>query len=258
MMSVSPRERITPTTLVLLRTLCDGRLREILTAPIHGEMHTELGVLHLSELVGKQWGDVISTHKGHVFVVHKPRSPDFFRHLSRSGAPMLPKDIASIIAHTGLSKDDCVLEAGTGTGILAIYLAGIVRHVTSYEVRSDVYEKAKRNIKKLALSNVELHNRDLLEAIPEMRRRFDVIILDMSEPYRAFPQILSLLRAGGYIAVYTPYIEQAKMVHERLSGVSGATTVEVFERSITFSDKGTRPSTQRVGHSGYITYARRL
>lgn len=249
---------ITPTTLVLLKTKVRGKSREILTTPGQGELHTDLGVLHLRELVHCNWGDQITTHLGHPFTLCRPRAPDIFRHLPRSSTPLMPKDIASIIAHTGLSGSDVVLEAGTGTGVLTVYLAGIAKHVTSYEIRTEVFEKARKNIESLGLTNITLHNRDFLQEIPSINQHFDVIILDMPDAHKTLPQILRLLHPGGYLAIYTPYIEQARLVHDQLRDEAPeATTIEVFEREIRFSEKGTRPSTQRVGHTGYLTYVKR-
>ena len=43
---------------------------------------------------------------------------------------MLPKDIGLVIAYTGMNRHDEVLDAGTGSGIAAIYFVGIAAHVT--------------------------------------------------------------------------------------------------------------------------------
>lgn len=50
---------------------------------------------------------------------------------------MLPRDIGMVIAHTGMNRNDNVLDAGTGSGIAAIYFGGIARHVVTYEKRAD-------------------------------------------------------------------------------------------------------------------------
>ncbi|MBQ0106696.1 MAG: protein-L-isoaspartate carboxylmethyltransferase, partial [Methanocorpusculum sp.] len=69
-----------------------------------------------------------------------------------------------------------------------------------------------------------------------------------------------LLRKGGYFASYTPFLEQTFTVidaAEKLFGKEHVQTVEILERELTRSARGTRPST-RVGHTGYITVARKI
>ncbi len=78
-------------------------------------------------LVGKAGGDMITTHSGSQFVIRIPRPTDFFTYGKRSGAPMLPKDIGLVIAYTGMNHNDDVLDAGTGSGIAAIYFGGVAK-----------------------------------------------------------------------------------------------------------------------------------
>ncbi len=111
---------------VILKTSQKGKMKEYFAMP-EGELHTDLGVIKLDELGTKNFGDTISSHLGVEFIIQKPRAPDFFAHAKRSGAPMMPKDIGVIISNTGLCSSDCVLDAGTGSGILAIYLGMIAK-----------------------------------------------------------------------------------------------------------------------------------
>ena len=60
---------------------------------------------------------------------------------------MLPKDIGLVIAYTGMNRHDVVLDAGTGSGIAAIYFGGIAAHVKTYEVRPDFSALALKNIR---------------------------------------------------------------------------------------------------------------
>ncbi|HJJ39407.1 MAG TPA: protein-L-isoaspartate carboxylmethyltransferase, partial [Methanocorpusculum sp.] len=59
---------------------------------------------------------------------------------------------------------------------------------------------------------------------------------------------------------YTPFLEQTFTVMDtarRLFGDENVQTVEIMERELSRSARGTRPST-RVGHTGYITVARKI
>jgi tRNA (adenine57-N1/adenine58-N1)-methyltransferase len=66
-----------------------------------------------------------------------------------------------------------------------------------------------------------------------------------------------LLRPGGYLACYTPFLEQMAIVVDAASAsFSEVHTHELIEREMTRSKRGTRPSTS-VCHSGYVTIARK-
>jgi tRNA (adenine57-N1/adenine58-N1)-methyltransferase len=242
---------------VILKTSVNGKIKEYFA--LHkGKLHTDLGVINLDDLRDLSCGDRINSHLGVEFTVLKPRTPDIFRYAKRTGAPMMPKDIGMIISSTGLCSSDCVLDAGTGSGILAIYLGRIAGRVVSYEIREEFMETARQNIAMAGLSNIELHRGDIAEEIQGLDEKFDVITLDTIDAARVIPHIPRVIFPGGFIAAYSPFFEQAKEVREAIerTGFIDVITIETIEREISFTDRGTRPSTSRVGHTGFITIAR--
>jgi len=227
--------------------------REYYVRAGEGTLSTDLGMLDLASLVGMGYGGIIATHLGREFVVRRPRATDFFAHASRTGAPMLPKDIGMVIAYTGMNKNDDVLDAGTGSGIAAIYFGGIARRVVSCEIRPEFAKKAEKNIRDAGLDNVEVRACDVLEADGE----YDVVHLDLGVREEHIVHAHRLVRPGGYLACYTPFIEQMSAAYDAAANLfSEVHTYECMEREMTRGSRGTRPST-RVGHSGYITIARR-
>lgn len=244
-------------TPAILKIFHKGKIKEYFVKP-EGEMHTDLGIIRLDELKEKTYDDKISSHLGMEFIIRKPRAPDFFTHAKRSGAPMMPKDIGIIISSTGLCSSDIVLDAGTGSGILAIYLGGIAKKVVTYEVREDFMEMARNNIALTGLSNIELRKGDIVEEIAKLNEKFDVITLDTIAAARVIPYIPDVIYPGGFIATYSPFFEQAKEIREAIGKTNfiEVRTIETIEREISFTDRGTRPSTARVGHTGFITIAR--
>ena len=235
------------------RVLLVGEGREFFTRAGKGMLSTDKGQLDLGQLVGASAGDVFSTHTGSQFVLRIPRPTDFFTHGKRSGAPMLPKDIGLVIAYTGMNHNDDVLDAGTGSGIAAIYFGGVAKSVKTYEVRPEFSALAQKNITEAKLANVEAVAADVLAA----EGTFDVIHLDMQIAAEHVAFAYDHLRAGGYLACYTPFLEQMAIVvdaaQERFFEVH---THELIEREMTRSKRGTRPSTS-VCHSGYVTIARK-
>ena len=244
-------------TPVILKIFHKGKMKEYFVKP-EGEMHTDLGIIKLDELKTKNLGDKISSHLGAEFVIQKPRAPDFFIHAKRSGAPMMPKDIGVIISNTGICSSDQVLDAGTGSGILAIYLGGIAKKVITYEVREEFVEIARNNIALTGLSNIECRHGDIVEEIRKLDEKFDVITLDTIAAARVIPNVPDVIYPGGFLVTYSPFFEQAKEIREAIGKTNyiDVTTIETLEREISFTDRGTRPATARVGHTGFITIAR--
>ena len=243
---------------VLLKTEHKGKIKELIVSVSDGQLHTEFGIIELEDLIDKEFGDFISSHKGQEYVIQKPRMPDLFKHAKRTGAPMMPKDIGAIIGHTGLNKDDTVLDSGTGSGILAMYLGSVAKKVVSYEVREEFIKVARRNIEMAGLNNIEVRCGNIVDAIKELDEGFDVITLDTIDSKDVIPHVRNVLLPGGFVVTYSPFMEQAKEIRDALKKADAfeANTFEFTEREISFSERGTRPSTTRVGHTGYITIAR--
>ena len=57
----------------------------------------------------------------------KDRLPDVLRKLTRGPQIITLKDAGIISAYTGISSGDLVVDAGSGSGFLAIYLGNLVK-----------------------------------------------------------------------------------------------------------------------------------
>ncbi|MDD5142815.1 methyltransferase domain-containing protein, partial [Methanoregula sp.] len=214
------------------RVLLSGAGREFFVKAGPGSLGTDKGQLDLAQIVGKSPGDIITTHSGAEFTIRIPRPTDFFTYGKRSGAPMLPKDIGLVIAYTGMNHNDDVLDAGTGSGIAAIYFGGVAKSVKTYEVRPEFSTLAKKNITDAKLANVEAIAADFLAA----EGTFDVVHLDMQIQPEHVAHAYSLLRPGGYLACYTPFLEQMAIVVDAASEkFAEVHTHELIEREMTRS-----------------------
>lgn len=244
--------------LVLLKTSYRGKIREFIVKVSDDRLHTDFGIIELSSLFDKQPGDTVFSHKEQEFTIQRPKMPDFFRHAKRTGAPMMPKDIGMIMAYTGLNKNDVVLDAGTGSGILAMYMGSVAKRVVTYEVKEDFVQVARKNVGNAGLDNVELRCGDIVDEIKNINEKFDIITLDTQNTKDVISNIRNVLYPGGFLATYSPFFEQTKEIREALeiAGFYEVRTIECTEREIAFSSRGTRPSTTKVGHTGFITIAR--
>jgi len=230
--------------------------REYLLAP-GDTLETDLGVLEIPEDVDP--GDTVETHLGTEFTARRLRGPDLFHHLERTGAPMMPRDVGLVVGHTGIGTGDRVLDAGTGTGVLATSLGRIGATVVSYEQDPEFAETARENVRLAGVDDaVEVRTGDVTGALEDLGG-FDVLTLDTADAPAVVDASPDLLVPGGFVAVYSPFVEHTREVVERAreAGLDGIRTLETIQREMQFDDRGSRPSTAGVGHTGYLTFARR-
>ena len=244
--------------------LCHGD-REYLRAP-GAELHTDLGMLTVPEDV--ESGDVLETHLGDEFVARELRGPDLFNHLERTGAPMMPRDIGLVIGHTGVAAGDRALDAGTGTGVLAAYLGRLGVGVTTYERDPEFADVARENMATAGVTDrVDVRTGDLTDELDALAggveradSGYDLLTLDTGDAAAAAERANDLLAPGGFLAVYSPFVESARECVEaaRSAGLAEIETLETIQRRMDFDDRGSRPSTAGVGHTGYLVFARFL
>ena len=232
--------------------------REYLLEPGE-EFGTDLGVIEVPEDVAA--GDEVETHLGTVFEVRALRGPDLFNHLERTGAPMMPRDVGLVMGHTGATGGDRVLDAGTGTGILAAYLGRAGADVTTYEIDDAFADVARENMATAGVDCVEVRTGDLLtdelDALAD-EEPFDVLTLDTGDAPTVVERADDLLAPGGRLAVYSPFVEGTReaALAAREAGFDEVETLETIQREMDFSDRGSRPSTAGVGHTGYLVFGR--
>ena len=240
--------------------------REYLREPGE-ELQTDLGVLEVPEDV--EPGRTLETHLGEPFEVRALRGPDLFNHFERTGAPMMPRDVGLIVGHTGVARGDRVLDAGTGTGVLSAYLGRMGADVTTYERDPDFAEVARGNMDLADVADrVDVRVGDITEELASAREAgdesadlggFDVLTLDTEDAPEVVARAPDLLVRGGFVAVYSPFVEHSRDAVEsaREAGLADVETLETIQRRMDFDDRGSRPSTAGVGHTGYLTFARR-
>jgi tRNA (adenine57-N1/adenine58-N1)-methyltransferase len=235
--------------------------REYLREPGE-ELQTDLGVLDVPE--DAEPGQTLETHLGEPFEVRHLRGPDLFTHFERTGAPMMPRDVGLIAGHTGVCADDRVLDAGTGTGVLSAYLARLGADVTTYERDADFADVARENMELADVADrVDVRVGDVTEEPDagelEDDGPFDVLTLDTEDAPEVVARAPDLLVRGGFVAVYSPFVEHTRDVvaSAREAGLADVETLETIQRRMDFDDRGSRPSTAGVGHTGYLTFARR-
>jgi len=218
------------------------------------DFHCNEGMVRKQDL---ERGGVVKTNKGYEFYVLDANFIDTYKRIKRGPQIITLKDIGFIVAETGVNKDSVVLDAGTGSGALACFLAHIVKKVISYEIRKEFIKIAKENKKLLGLKNLEIKNKDVYKGIKE--RNLDLIVLDLKEPWKV-KDLDKALKVGGFLVVYTPQITQAMRVVKEMKKQNFVylKTIELFEREWVIKGKIVRPRSIVIPHTGFISFFRKI
>lgn len=183
--------------------------------------------------------------------------PSAFKRLKRGPQVILPKDIGLIMAYTGIGKESTCVDAGTGSGWLAVSLARVCKHVTSYDLRPEFLRIAEQNKQSENLENLELKLGDVTKKIDE--HDVDLVTLDLPGSEKAVKNAVKSLRVGGYVCGYLPHMEQVKIFVAKLEKYNFA-EIHVFEvilRDMLVRKEGMRPSTKGVWHTAYLAFAQK-
>lgn len=223
--------------------------------------HTHKGFVKFDELVGKQYGAVVTSSLGFEFAVLKPQLRDYIMKSARQTQITYPKDVSLIVMFSGVGPGSRVVEAGTGTGALTTALAHYVRpsgRVYSYEVREEFVKNAEKNLRRAGLAEfVDLKLSDVTAGIEE--REVDAVVLDMATPWLVLPHACAALGPSGALVSFSPTIDQVVRTVEALEEncFVDVETIECLMRGMQVERGRTRPQTLMTGHTGYITYARK-
>ena len=224
---------------------------------------SHIGSVPHREVIGLPLGSWVTTGKGHHLLVIKPTMADFVREMPRIATVIYPKDLGQILVQGDVFPGARVLEAGAGSGGLTIALAravGADGSVVSYDVREDMLDRARRNLEAMVpgAANVSFKIGDVYQGFPE--RELDRVILDLPEPWQVVPHAADGLAPGGLLLSFLPTIMQVHDLTRALreqGTFSMVDTVEVLLRPWSVGGRSVRPAQRMVGHTGFITTARR-
>lgn len=221
------------------------------------DIHSKHGVLRKDAIQEAKPGTCMETNKGIKAHVSNVNFLDVYRKMKRKAQIMLPKDIAAIISETGIGRDSTILDCGSGSGGSSCFFANVVKKVTTYEKREDFIPVVEENIQRLQLKNIVVKNKDIYEGIDE--KNLDMILLDLPEPVNAVLHCLKAIKHGGYLVCYLPNITQSKEIVLNLpAGMMHIKTIELIQREWEISGRRARPMYQMLGHTGFLSFIRRL
>lgn len=223
-------------------------------------IHCGRPILH-DDLIGKEFGAHIEGTSLNGFYL-KPSTEDLMFKASRESGVVYSKDAAYLAIKLGIHSGKKVLEIGTGSGALTLFLAHQVAptgKICTYDLRADLPVNAVRNIERSDLGYVvEFNQRKKEEPFPE--NAFDCVILDIPTPWEEVELVKKALKGGGKLCSLNPTINQVERMAETLRdhGFINVEAVELLERKILARAGKSRPEMRMIGHTEYMLFATRV
>lgn len=246
--------------------LTDSKGRQFLVTLEPGAVfHFHNGMLPHDLLIGRSEGSVVHTSLGGRLVAVRPRLADYILNMKRGPQVVYPKDLGPILIWGDIAPGVTVLEAGTGSGALTMALVravGTDGRVVSVERREDHAEFARRALDAYfggIPPNLELRVGEVGDHIGALQP--DRLVLDMPEPFGVVDAAAADLPGGAVWVSYVPTVPQVQQTMDALreTGAFGKlATFEVLHREWNVDGRSVRPAHRMVGHTGFITTARKL
>jgi tRNA (adenine57-N1/adenine58-N1)-methyltransferase len=240
------------------RILISNEGRKFYVKDLSQDYHTQFGFIKKEDLAKEEGSEVIS-NTGEKMRIIPAGFIDNYRKIKRAPQIIPAKDVAAIVAETGVNKECAVVDSGTGSGALACFLANYAKKVVSYEIREDFFKVALENAKMLKLQNLEIKNKSVYDGIDE--RTVDLITFDLPEPWLAVKSAEQALKIGGFLVSYSPTVPQIMDFDSEIRKhpcFQHIKTIEIIERQWEVDERKVRPKSQEIGHSGFLSFYRRI
>ena len=225
-----------------------------------GQLQTHRGYINYDDLIGQPWGSQIFSHKGSTFFLLQPSLADLLKDTRRNTQIMYPKDIGFSLVTMGIGPGTQVVEAGTGSGALTTALAwavGETGQVISYEVRDEMQNLARKNLRRLGLEHrVEFKSRDIAEGFDETN--VDALFLDVQKAHDFIGHVRQALKPGGHFGCILPTANQVERVLTALFQYDFAfvDVCEIILRYYKPVPERLRPTDRMIAHTGYLVFGR--
>jgi tRNA (adenine57-N1/adenine58-N1)-methyltransferase len=222
-------------------------------------------VMH-DEILKKGIGERVLTSTGEELLILKPMLADFvLKKLKRASQIIYPKDIGQILVLADVFNAAKVLEVGTGSGALTLYLLKAAKgKVVSIDEREDMIKTATKNIeafygKKLReIKNLTLKKENLANL---KEKGFDRIILDLPNPWDYLEKIKEILNDGGIVACWLPTVMQVFKLVDSIEKDSSFVLTGIYEtlqREWQKRDIALRPKDRMIAHTGFLIVFRKI
>ena len=251
----------------LIFLVLDERRRWLVEVKAGDSFHTHRGIIEFDDLIGKPFGTCVFSKpyetQGYKFYILKPLASDYILYMSRKTQIVYPEDAGLILIYSGIGPGSTFIEAGCGSGALTCILGNFVRpngHIYSYDIREKSLKRARRNIERTRLNDtVTIQFGNIIEDDLN-HKNVDAVVLDMAQPWKAIEKVKDYLKLSGILVSFSPTIEQVKKTTfaMRDNDFFEINSYELLKRRIQVKENATRPEGRMIGHSGYLTFGRKV
>jgi tRNA (adenine57-N1/adenine58-N1)-methyltransferase len=221
---------------------------------INKDYHCSDGVFKAEDL--KKTEGKIKSNKGKEFHIIEASFIDSYKGIKKLAQTIPLKDLGFVLAETGMGKDSVVIDAGSGSGGAACFLARHVKKVYSFDINEKNLEQAKENAQHFGLDNIEFGKTDVYKEIPV--KNADLLLLDLPEPWKAAGTANMAIKHGGFIVIYCPQITQAQQFINEAKEFLHLKTIEIMERDWKVEGQIVRPKSLSNIHSGFLVFFRKI
>ena len=223
-------------------------------------LHTNDGILQMSDVARAGFGRVALTHLGRPYQVIKPSLYDLVKGIKRQTQILYPKEIGYVLLKLGLGPGASVIEAGSGSGSLTLalsFMLGETGKVYTYERRPEFFELCAKNLERAGLGhNVERFNADIKDGF--LQQGVDSLFLDVRNPWEYLDQVVKAVAPGAPLGFLLPTVNQ---VSELLAGLEAGPfadmeVLEILLRRYKPVPERLRPEDRMVAHTGFLIFAR--
>jgi tRNA (adenine57-N1/adenine58-N1)-methyltransferase len=220
---------------------------------------SHLGQMKHDDIIGMDYGDVMSTNKGSPFFLLRPTVGEYTRRIKRQTQVIFPKDSGFIIQHLNFGPGATVVECGTGSGSLATVFAHFVGdggRIVSYDRREEFSRLAQSNAERWGVRHrIEFKIRDMKDGFDE--RGADAVFLDVQNPWDFVGVAHEALAWGHRLGILVPtfnQIEKSLVALDEFNFVD-VQVLELLMRYFKTDPRRIRPDDMMTAHTGFLIFA---
>ena len=228
------------------------------------EFITNEGKFKFSDL--KKIPSMVTTTTGIEFQIYTPTYKEFVLLMKRGPQIIYPKDVGQIIVESNLHNSSRVLEIGSGSGALTLFLYSLLQNSGKlYSLDSSKINQRRAN--KTISRYLSTYSKDTVDVnfinekldkfnFKNLEDKIDAIITDVPEPWDFF--INNKIDTNLNWVSYLPSMSQIIRINETLKekNFQDIEVKEVILRDWIVDKKVVRPTNKLVSHTGFLVSAK--